>query len=99
MRRVVWADAAQDDYLRILRYIAADDPDAAERVVCAIEETGNNLADFATGRPGRVSGTYEKSIARLPYILAYALSEDDAILTIVHVIHTSRDWPPNNWPV
>lgn len=98
MRRVVWADAAQDDYLEILRYIAEDDPDAAERVVRAIEETGNRLADFATGRPGRVSGIYEKSIARLPYILAYALSEDGTVLTIVHVIHTSRDWPPDNWP-
>jgi plasmid stabilization system protein ParE len=45
-----------------------------------------------------VSGTYEKSIARLPYILAYALSEDDTALTIVRVIHTSRDWLPDNWP-
>ncbi len=98
MRRVVWADAAQDDYLNILRYIAEDDPDAAERVVRAIEKTGNGLADYATGRPGRVSGTYEKSIARLPYILAYALSEDDTALTIVRVIHTSRDWLPDNWP-
>lgn len=99
MRRVVWADAAQDDYLRILRYITADDPDAAERVVRAIEKTGDSLADYATGRPGRVRGTYEKSITRLPYILAYTISEDDTILTIVHVIHTSRDWPPGNWPV
>jgi plasmid stabilization system protein ParE len=99
VRRVVWADAAQDDYLKILRYIAEDDPDAAERVVRAIEKTGNSLAGYATGRPGRVSGTYEKSIARLPYILAYALSEDDTVVTIVHVIHTSRDWPPENWPV
>ena len=33
------------------------------------------LALFATGHPGRVNGTYEKSVARLPYIIVYALSE------------------------
>lgn len=98
MRRVVWSDAAQEDYLGILRHIADDDPDAGERVVRAIEKTGNNLADFATGRPGRVSGTYEKSVARLPYIIAYALSENDEAVTILHVIHTSRNWPTEEWP-
>lgn len=94
MRRVVWSDAARDDYFSILRYIARDDPDAAEQVVRAIEKAGNDLSEFATGHPGRVSGTYEKSVNRVPYIIAYALG--DEVLTILHVIHTSRDWPPEN---
>ena len=58
MRRVVWSDTARDDYFQILRFIADDNPDAAERVVQTIEKTGNALALFATGHPGRVSGTY-----------------------------------------
>lgn len=99
MRRVVWSDAARDDYFAILRYIAREDPDAAERVVSAIERVGNDLADFATGHPGRVAGTYEKSVARLPYIIAYALADDDSTVTILHVIHTSRDWRPEAWPI
>lgn len=56
------------------------------------------MGEFATGRPGRVSGTYEKSVSRLPYIVAYALSDDDAVLTVLHVIHTSRNWLPDEWP-
>jgi toxin ParE1/3/4 len=98
VRRVVWSEDARDDYFRILHHIADDDPDAAERVVRAIEKTGNALSAFATGHPGRVGGTYEKSVSRLPYIIAYALSEDDAVVTILHVIHTARDWLPDEWP-
>lgn len=98
MRLVLWADAARDDYLAILDHIAADDPDAAERVLIAIQKTGNALGTFATGHPGRVGGTYEKSVSRLPYVIAYALSEDDAMVTILRVVHTARDWQEGDWP-
>ena len=98
MRRVVWADAAKDDYLDILRHIASDDPDPAERVLVAIQRSGNGLGDFATGHPGRVGGTYEKSVARLPYILAYAVSGEDATITILRVVHAARDWQYGDWP-
>lgn len=98
MRRVVWANSSKDDYSDVLRHIAEDDPDAAERVVLAIQKAGSGLGDFATGHPGRVAGTYEKSIHGLPYIIAYALSDDDAVVTILRVIHTSRNWPPGEWP-
>ncbi|WP_298189796.1 type II toxin-antitoxin system RelE/ParE family toxin [Novosphingobium sp.] len=98
MRRVVWANSAKDDFLAIVRHIAADDPGAAERVLAAIQQTGNALADFATGHPGRVAGTYEKSVARLPYVIAYALGADETDLTILRVIHTSRNWEADQWP-
>jgi len=98
VRRVVWANSARDDFLGILRHIAADDPDAAQRVLAAIQLTGNALAEFATGHPGRVAGTYEKSVARLPYIIAYALGDGDTELTILRVIHTSRNWQTDEWP-
>ncbi len=98
MRRVVWANEARDDYFSILQHIAGDNPDAAERVARAIEKTGNALGEFATGHPGRVSRTYEKSVSQLPYIIAYALNADDDVLTILHIIHTSRNWLPGEWP-
>ena len=98
MRRVDWANSAKDDFLAIVRHIATDDPDAAQRAVAAIQQTGNALADFATGHPGRMAGTYEKSVARLPYIIAYALDDGEAGLTILRVIHTSRNWEADEWP-
>ncbi len=66
MRPVVWSIEAQRDNLEILRYIAEDNPFAAERVVDAIEDAGNKLGEFATGRPGRVSGTYESPSPVIP---------------------------------
>ena len=45
---------------RILRFIAEDNPLAAERVLAAIKKVGQELGDFASGRPGRVRGTYER---------------------------------------
>lgn len=48
---------------------------------------------MASGRPGRLAGIYEKSVPRLPYIIAYALSERAGreSVVILRVIHTSRD--------
>ncbi|EJT06850.1 type II toxin-antitoxin system RelE/ParE family toxin [Rhizobium sp. CCGE 510] len=95
MRPVFWSEAAHRDNLEILRYIAVDNPDAAERVVNAIEDAGKKLGEFATGRSGRVTGTYEKSLARLPYIISYELRSiaGRESVVILRVIHTARDWP------
>ena len=72
-RRVVWAPTARDDYLAAIRHIAKDNPDAALRVADRIEAAGNALAELATGRHGRVPGTFVKVLAGLPYILAYEI--------------------------
>jgi toxin ParE1/3/4 len=100
MRDVVWAAEARRDYLDILSYIARDDPDAAERAADAIEKTGNRLGEFLTGRPGRMAGVYEKSVPRLPYILAYSLMTQGGqeVVAILRSIHTSRRWTSEEWP-
>lgn len=97
-RRVLWADSALADLLHQIRHIAADDPDAAQRVARRIRETGAALGAFATGHPGRVRGTYEKTVAGLPYIIAYALTDGDRAVSILRPIHTARDWREEDWP-
>ena len=97
-RRVEWAELALADLLCQIENIALDNPDAAARVAAAIRRTGNELGDFATGHPGRVGGTYEKSVRGLPYIIAYKLSDGDKALSILRVIHTAREWPDETWP-
>jgi len=98
MRHVQWSNAALADLESQLLHIARDNVAAARQVAQRIRETGEALGAFATGHPGRVSGTYEKSVNRLPYILAYALNDDGRVLTILHVIHTSRNWRADDWP-
>jgi toxin ParE1/3/4 len=99
-RPILWSRDALDDLKRQLLFIAADNPAAAERVVNHLRTTAGALEDFATGRPGRVTGTYEKSLTGLPYIIAYEiipLSTGEAI-AFLRIIHTARDWPEEGWP-
>ena len=99
-RPVVWATDAARDTLDILRHIAEDDPDAAERIVDLIESAGYRPGEIPTGRPGSVPGTFERSLAPLPWILSYAVEEglDGQRILILRVIHTARNWPKGDWP-
>ena len=101
MRRpVAWTREALDDIKEQIAFIARDNPAAARRVADRIQAAGTALGDMATGRPGRVTGTYEKSVSRLPYIIAYELLPiaGRESVVILRVIHTSRDWPDEDWP-
>jgi plasmid stabilization system protein ParE len=98
---VVWSEAALDDLDSTIAYIAADSRAAALKVLDRIEATAENLGKIATGRKGRVAGTYEKSVRGIPYIIAYAvqpLSNDRERIVILRVIHGARNWPAGEWP-
>lgn len=102
MREVRWSASALDDLENVVRWIAQDNPRAALDVVDRIEAAGDSLAEMATGRRGRVSGTYEKPVAGLAYVMAYAIrSNPDGTecIVILRVIHGARDWRENEWPV
>lgn len=96
-RSVEWSASALDDFDTTIGFIAQDNPHAARRVAAAIDSTARKLADMPTGRPGRVSGTYEQKIPRLPYTIAYAVPETSR-LVILRVIHNARNWPDETWP-
>ena len=64
MRQVQWSMDALIYLREQATHIAKDNPAAARRVARRIRDTGNALADFATGHPGRASGTYDKSGSR-----------------------------------
>ena len=99
-RPVRWSIEALDDLADQVAYIARDNPSAARSVADAIDRTAFALGEMPTGRPGRVTGTYEKSVTRLPYILAYAITQErgEEVVAIVRVIHTARDWASERWP-
>ena len=99
-RAVQWSRHALDDLKAQIAYIAADNPLAAGRVVGRIRDAAAGLGTMATGRRGRVSGTYEKLVTRLPYIIAYSLTTQSGreVVSILRVIHTARDWPDEKWP-
>lgn len=99
-RPVQWSRNALDDLKTPITHIAEANPSAAREVADRIRYTGNMIGEMATGRPGRVTGTYEKLVVGLPYLIAYTITagSGNEVISIVRVIHTSRDWPPNKWP-
>jgi plasmid stabilization system protein ParE len=99
-RPVTWSREALDDIKEQIASIAQDNPTAARRVADRIRDAGKALGEMATGRPGRVAGTYEKSVSRLPYIIAYRLRSiaGRESVVILRVIHAARNWPAEEWP-
>lgn len=102
MRRpVFWSEDALADTDKTIAYIAARNPTAARKVLAEIREAASQLGKRAIGRPGRVTGTYEKTVVGRPYVIAYAidpLANSDERIAILRVIHTARDWPAEHWP-
>jgi addiction module RelE/StbE family toxin len=101
MRAVRWSDDAVADLEAQLDYIAYDNPAAARRVVARLRSAGQALGEIATGQKGRVPGTYEKVIPRLPYIIVYGIGiqpDGSEVIDILRVIHGARNWPPGGWP-
>ena len=74
MRPVVWSDDARRDYLEILRFIAEDNPLAAERVLAAIKKVGRNSASSQPEGLAASAELMKKVPSRLPFVIAYALT-------------------------
>jgi plasmid stabilization system protein ParE len=97
MRRIVWAPDSLRDVDEQLAFIAAGDEQAAELMRQRIDNAVSILAGRPIGRPGRVTGAFEKRVLRTRLIVAYRLRGEE--LQITRVIHSSRDWPAGGWPV
>jgi addiction module RelE/StbE family toxin len=90
--KLVWTRRALNDLDAIFAYIAADDPNLAERLTFEIETRVQKLADHPDiGRSGRVDGTREFVITGTPYILPYRVR--DGRVEILAALHASRQWP------
>ena len=69
---VLWRAAARADVIRIIRYIADENPVAARQVARELVLAGDSLAMFPRrGRRGRAQGTRELVVVQ-PYIPDYS---------------------------
>lgn len=90
--QIRWQDDAIRDLVQARRFIAMDNPSAAEKVAGRIRDAVPQLADHpGMGRPGRVPGTRELALVDIPYLVVYRVEENS--LVILRVLHTSRRWP------
>lgn len=92
MLKLEWTQAARRDLLEIIKYIAEDDPDAAQRLKDAIESSVDRLLMFPEScPPGRVPGTREL-VVHPHYVVVYI--ETHSAVRMLRVLHTARQWPP-----
>jgi len=89
--RVRWLARALANLNAETEYIARDNPQAAARVVEAIEDSIGLLHTHpALGRPGRVAGTRELVVPGTPYIVPYRIRSNE--IHILRVFHGARKW-------
>jgi len=87
-----WTKRALQQLIQAQDYIALDNPAAAQTIAQRIANASQLLPTQPwIGRPGRIDGTREWVVKQTPYLLVYAI--DDNELQIVGVIHSKQRWP------
>ena len=83
---------ARRDLISIRRYIAKDNPAAADRTLQRIRRAVDNLALIPElGRPWEGGPTRALSVAGVPYRVHYRIKDD--VISVLTVWHTSRLGP------
>lgn len=92
--RVVWTKEAESDLEHIIEYYLLEASEAVARAVGGRIRAGlAELAEFPLRtRSGRVGGTRECVIARLPYIGVVKI--DASTVYVLAILHTARQYPP-----
>ena len=89
-----WSLAADNDLAEILAYfISIAEEESGKSVVSQLIKSASRLAQYPlSGRPGRLQGTREIILRKLPYILVYRIVSSE-LVEISRALHTSRLWP------
>jgi len=89
---IEWAKDATRQLVAAHAYVAADNPNAADRLLLRITQTVNLLSSHPRlGREGRVKNTSELVISGTPYIVAYRIRR--TTIQVLAVLHGKRRWP------
>lgn len=96
MRKIQWTLQPEADLETILAYyLQLAGFRVTEVIYQRIRQQIQELAQFPERtRVGRVAGTREYVLARLPYVAVIALGEE--AVTILNIVHTARQYPPNS---
>ena len=89
-RRVAWRKQARSDIASIKEYIARSSPANAKKVVAAIEQAADRLADFP--RAFRIIPEFQDPDRRETFVYQYRLMYrvEDNRIRILRVVHGRR---------
>ncbi len=89
--QIRWHADAISDLVAIRRYIALDNPQAAQRIAAKILGRVNSLkAHPLLGKVGRIHSTREIVVIGTPYTVIYLPLPDT--ITILRVFHQAQMW-------
>lgn len=95
-----WTQPANDDFLGIVSWIAANNRAAAAKVGRLILAAVEKLDDFPfRGKPGRSPDTRELVVLGLPYLVVYSVEPAappvpaSQTVVILRVLHGAMLWP------
>jgi addiction module RelE/StbE family toxin len=94
MTMIVWSKSAYADLKKAATsFIKQGNSEMGREIILNIGLAAERLAQFPlTGRKGRVEGTRELLMPRLPYLMVYLLEKSHKI-KIVRVLTTDVQWP------
>lgn len=90
--KVRYTRIALADLGEIHTYIAQERPATSRSVARRIRKAIAGLSRFPEqGRTGRVVGTRELVVPRLPYVIAYEVVGEH--VNVLAILHAARQWP------
>lgn len=91
--KIEWSESAVSDLKAISEYIEQDrNLETANRVTRRIYDNIQSLQTMPfRGRYGRIEGTRELVVSRLPYIVVYRVLKERVL--ILNVVHGAQKWP------
>jgi toxin ParE1/3/4 len=93
MFKVEWTNEAEQDLETVLTYyLEVAGPRVANAIYIRVKEQVGSLKLFPHRcRPGRVAGSKEYVLHRLPYIAVVDIGHDT--VSVLNFIHTARKYP------
>jgi len=93
MTTLRWLSTALENLKAICNYYVEQGvPEQSRRTAISIVRTIDQLRSLPDmGRPGRVNGTRELVIARLPFVVIYRHKQ--GTVEILRILHTAQKWP------
>lgn len=89
---IKWLAKAVADLQSLRKYIAKDNPSAANYIATRIHQAVVHLQTHPhMGKPGRIPGTRELIIAKTPFLIPYRIK--DNVIEILRVLHGRMQWP------
>ena len=83
---------ASEHLLATYDYLQASSPTAAKSQLTHIFNAIDRLKQYPfSGRKGRIEGTRELVVSRTPFIVAYAVADDE--VQILAVLLAAQQWP------